>query len=71
MLRGGAPGETTGWPTVVMTTICLGCVGWFVVVMALAGEVTFALGTVGVIAAVGAIPVLARRPMWRRRRRSW
>lgn len=68
VLRGAAPGETTGWPTVIMTTIVLGSVAWFVVSMALAGEVAFALGTVGVIACVSAIPILAARSVRRRRR---
>ncbi|SDD66773.1 hypothetical protein SAMN05216410_3677 [Sanguibacter gelidistatuariae] len=68
VLRGAAPGETTGWPTVIMTTIVLGSVAWFVVFMALAGEVAFALGTVGVIAGVSAVPILSSRSVRRRRR---
>lgn len=68
VLRGALPGEATGWPTVVMTTIVLGLVAWFVVALALAGEVPFALGTVGVVAAVGAVPVLSSRSVRRRGR---
>lgn len=68
VLRGAAPGETTGWSTVIMTTILLGSVAWFVVFMALAGEVAFALGTVGVIACVSALPILSARSVRRRRR---
>ena len=68
VLRGATPGETTGWPTVVATTIVLGLVAWFVVTMALAGEVAFALGTVGVVAAVSAVPILSSRSAQRRRR---
>ena len=68
VLRGSTPGETTGWPTVIMTTIVLGCVAAFVVFMVLVGETTFALGTVAVIAAVSAVPVLSSRSVRRRRR---
>ena len=70
VLRGAVPGETTGWPTVVMTTIVLGCVAWFVVVMALAGAVSVALCTVGVVAAASAPPVLRSRSVRRLRRGS-
>lgn len=69
VLRGAVAGETTGWPTVVMTTIVLGLLGWFVVWMARAGEVTFALWTVGVVAAVSAVPILRSRAVRRLRRR--
>lgn len=70
VLRGATAGETTGWPTVVMSAIVLAGVAWFVVMMARAGEVTFALWTVGVVMAVGAIPILRSRAVRRRRRRQ-
>jgi len=50
-----------------MTTIVLGLVAWFVVWMALVGEVTFALGTVGAVVAVGILPVLSARSVRRER----
>ena len=74
LLRGATPGETTGWPTVVMTAIVLAGVAWFVAMMVRAGEIGFALGTVGVIAAVAAPSVLdsrARRRWRLRRSRRW
>lgn len=70
LLRGATPGETTGWPTVVMTTIVLAGVAWFVALMVRVGEIGFALGTVGVVAAFGAIPVLSSRAARRRRLRQ-
>lgn len=70
LLRGATPGETTGWPTVVMTTIVLAGVAWFVALMVRVGEIGFALGTVGVVTAVGAVPVLSSRAARRRRLRQ-
>lgn len=70
LLRGATPGETTGWPTVVMTTIVLAGVTWFVALMVRVGEIGFALGTVGVVAAVAAVPVLSSRAARRRRLRQ-
>lgn len=70
LLRGAPPGETTGWPTVVMTAVVLAGVAWFVVTMARAGEVGFALGTVGVVATIAAVPVLSSRAARRRRLRQ-
>jgi hypothetical protein len=68
VLRGAIAGESTGWPTIAMTTIVLVGVGWFVAMMVRSGEVAFALGTVGVVAAVGAIPLLKSLAVRRRRK---
>lgn len=68
VLRGAIPGETTGWPTVVMTTIVLGCVAWFIAIMALAGAKEVALVTVGVVVCASAGPLLSSLSVRRRRR---
>ena len=68
VLRGAIPGETTGWPTVVMTTVVLGFVTWFIAAMVLAGAIAVALVTVGVVACASALPILSSRSVRRQRR---
>ena len=69
VLRGAVPGETTGWPTVVMTAVVLGFVAWFVTIMVLAGAMGVALVTVAVVACASAGPILSSRSVRRRRRK--
>lgn len=71
VLRGAMPGESTGWPTVIMTAISLAGVAWFVAGMVRVGAIDVALCTVGVIAVVGAIPLLRSRVVRRMRRDLW
>lgn len=68
VLRGAVPGETTGWPTVVMTTVVLGFVAGFVAIMVVAGAIEVALVIVGVVACASALPILSSSSVRNRRR---